>query len=694
MPLVPLERVRNIGIIAHIDAGKTTTTERFLLYAGVTHKLGEVHHGEAAMDFRPDERERGITISAAATTLMWGEHQINLIDTPGHVDFTAEVERSLRVLDGAVVVFSGVEGVEPQSETVWHQADHYRIPRLAFINKLDRVGADQDRVLDEIREKLQVVAAFVNIPHGIEDRLDGVIDLVEMRFLVFDSSTAGREVEARDIPEDARELARKARDELVEAVAAEVEWLADRYLAEEPITAADLERGIRESTLAGRFVPVLCGAALRDLGIRPILDAVCGYLPSPIDRPAVVGHHPDTEEEVLREPVPDAPFSALVFKVVAAASTDFHWIRVYSGRLASDERCYNPRTGTRLRLRRLLRLKADRTEPVKNAECGDIVAVPALKDVVTGDTLCDPDHPLSFEPIQFPETVVSVAVEARSVSDRDKLLDVVGRLQREDPTFRCHTDEETGQLILSGMGELHLEVLRNRMQREFRVEARFGRPRVSYRETVTESAVGKGRFEKRIGEAAISARAALTIEPRPRKPGDRTIPPVEIDPGTALATLPQELQHEALEIIRSSCSAGGTYGYAVVDVCISLKSLDLGDAPDPLIPLGAVLSLAMRDALQNSSAAVLEPIMRLEVRVPDDFLGVVVKDLGSRRAEIRETGVTGTLSFVRGFVPLAEMFGYSTDLRSLTQGRGSFSLEPFDYRVLPAELTAKEHTAF
>ncbi len=691
MPSVLLERVRNIGIIAHIDAGKTTTTERFLYYAGVTHKLGEVHHGEATMDFRPDERERGITISAAATTLTWGEHQINLIDTPGHVDFTAEVERSVRVLDGAVVVFSGVEGVEPQSETVWHQADHYLVPRLAFINKLDRVGADHERVLAELREKLRAVAGFVNIPHGLEDRLDGVIDLVAMQYLVFDPETAGREVEAREIPDDSRPAAEAARDELVERVASEVDWLADLYLAEEPVEPGELDRAIREATLAGRFVPVLCGAALRDLGIRPVLDAVGKYLPSPVDRPAVLGRHPETGEEESRESSPDAPFSAFVFKVVATASTDFHWIRVYSGRLGSEERCFNPRTNTRLRLRRLLRLKADRSEPVESAECGDIVAVPALKDVVTGDTLCHPDHPLLFEPIQFPETVVSVAVEARSVSDRDKLLDIVARLQREDPTFRCHTDKETGQLILSGMGELHLEVLRNRMEREFRVQARFGRPRVSYRETVTAPARGKGTFDKRIGEAAVSAEATIQIGPRPRETGDRSLPPVEVDSGTSLEFLPQEIQSEAVEIVKSSCSAGGTYGYPVVDVRVSIVSVRLGDAPDPMIPLGAVLSLAMRDALHKASAAVLEPIMRLEVRVPEDFLGVVVKDLGARRAEIRETGVSGALSVVRGFVPLAEMFGYSTDLRSLTQGRGSFSLEPHDYRALPAGLAEKEH---
>ncbi len=691
MLLKALEKVRNIGIIAHIDAGKTTTTERFLYYAGLTHKIGEVHDGEATMDFRPDERERGITISAAATTFLWNDHQVNLIDTPGHVDFTAEVERSLRVLDGAVVIFSGVEGVEPQSETVWRQADRYRVPRLAFINKLDRAGADHERVLGEIREELGAHAAFLNLPHGLEGDLDGVIDLLTMKWLVFDPETRGRELEAREIPEGDRPAAEAARERLIEAVAEVVDWLADRWLAEEPIEVEDVRRAIREATLAGAFVPVLCGAALKDLGIRPVLDAVCDYLPSPLDRPPAEGHDPETGEPLYRDPSPDAPFSALVFKVVATPNTDYHWLRVYSGNLTTDERCYNPRTKTRLRLRRLLRLHADRTEPVKEAACGDIVAAPALKNVVTGDTLCDPEHPIAYEPIHFPETVVSVAVETRTAAERDKLLEVIEKLQREDPTFRCHTDEETGQLILSGMGELHLEVLRDRMLRDFRVDARFGKPRVSYRETIAGPATGEGLFEKRIGETEVTARAVVAVEPRPREAGDRSLPPVEVDLGSFAMLLPGELAQEAEEILRTGCEGAGLYGYPVVDVKVRLERLELGDAPDPLLPLGASLSMALRDAIQQADTVVLEPVMRLEVRLPEDFLGPVMKDLGARRAEIRETAVVGQQAVVRGFVPLAEMFGYSTDLRSLTQGRGSFSLEPWDYVPVPEQIVRRDH---
>ena len=687
-----LDRVRNIGVIAHIDAGKTTVSERFLYYTGLTHKIGEVHDGEAVMDFRPDERERGITISAASSTLSWRDVQINLVDTPGHVDFTAEVERSLRVLDGAVVVFSGVEGVEPQSETVWHQADRYGVPRLAFINKLDRVGADHERVLEEIRGKLGAHALFVNLPHGLEEKLDGVIDLLTMKWLVFEPDNRGRELEEREIPADAREAAAAARTRLIEGTAEVVDWLGDMYLMEEAISSVDLKRALRDATVAGRLVPVLCGAALKDLGIRPVLDAVCDYLPSPVERPPAEGHDPATGDRMQRIPSPDEPFSALVFKVVAARETDFTWVRVYSGTLDGDQRVYNPRTKVRLRLRNLVRLYADRSEPVKLAEVGDILAAQGLKDVVTGDTLCDPEAPIAFETIHFPPTVVSVAVEARTNAERERLIEVVARLTREDPTFRFHTDAETGQLLLSGMGELHLDVIRNRMQREFNVAARFGRPRVSYRETVGSPGRADGSFDKRIGEAAIHATARVLLEPRPRELGDLSRPPVEIELAGSARMLSPGLQAEAADILRSGLEAGGAYGYPVVDVKATLEAVDLGDAPDPLLPLGASISTALRHALAQAATVVLEPVMKFEVRVPEDFLGVVVKDLGARRAEIRDTGLAGPVALVRGLVPLSAMFGYSTDVRSLTQGRGSFSLEPFDYQAVPEHIAARDHT--
>ncbi len=680
MALIPLDRVRNVGIIAHIDAGKTTVTERFLFYSGRTHKIGEVHDGEAVMDFREDERERGITISAAATTFNWKNHQINLIDTPGHVDFTAEVERSLRVLDGAVVVFSGVEGVEPQSETVWRQADRYEIPRLAFINKLDRAGADHDRVIKQIESRLRARAVFINLPHGKEGQLDGVIDVIDRRLIIFDQATRGRELEVREIPEDYVEIAEEARNRLIESAAECVDWLADLYLAGESIESKDIIKAVREATLAGKIIPVLCGAALRDLGIQPVLDAICYYLPSPLDRPPAQGMDPDTGEPISRPLRLDAPFSALVFKVVATSTTDFLWLRVYSGSLSTDDRCYHPRTRTRIRLRRILRLHADRTEPVDQARCGDIVAVHGLKDVVTGDTLCDPQHPITFEPIHFPQTVVSMAVETQTAADRDRLYEIVSRLLREDPTLSVKTDEETGQMILSGMGELHLEVTRNRMQREFNIAAFFGRPRVSYRETIRSQAVGKGEFEKKIGDVLVSGRAAVEVAPRLRVAGDRSLPPVEVDISPISKHLSTGLQREAEQILHRGCDTGGSHGYALIDIRVRALEFQHNDPPDPVIPLMGSLTMALREAIREAKTIVLEPVMKLEVRVPDDCLGAIVRDLGARRAEIRETELIAGSAIVRALVPLAEMFGYSTQIRSLTQGRGVFSMEPYDYQ--------------
>ncbi len=680
MLLRPVNRVRNVGIIAHIDAGKTTVTERFLYYAGLTHRIGEVHDGDTVMDFRDDERERGITISAAATTFLWNDRQVNLIDTPGHIDFTAEVERSLRVLDSAVVVFSGVEGVQPQSETVWHQADRYRVPRLAFINKLDRAGADHVRVLAEIESRLGATTAFINLPHGLEQSLDGVIDLLNMKWLVFDSASRGRELEARDIPAESMAAAQMARDRLVQRVAESVDWLADLYLGEKPITIDLLRQAIREAALSAGFVPVLCGAALRDLGIRPILDAVCDFLPSPDDRPPARGQVPSTGAPTERLPIRTGPFSALVFKVVAAPSADIFWLRVYSGSVSGEDRCLHPRTGSLMRLRRFLRIHADRTEPAERAECGDIVAVAGLKKVVTGDTLCDPAHPITYEPMHFPQPVVSVAVEAQTSADRDRLLEVVSRLTREDPTFTYHTDEESGQLILSGMGELHLEILQNRMHRQFNVAALFGRPRVNYRATVSRQARGTGEFDKRIGDVRITGRAAVEIEPRSRPSGELGLPPVESSLAGRTRSLTAALQREAQETIETVCLSGDSDGYPVVDVKVRVTDIRMSDCPDPLVPLRASLTMALRNAFSLAGMKLLEPVMRLEVRIPEAFLGAVVRDLGARRAEIRETAFSGSSAVIHAFVPLAAMFGYSTDLRSLTQGHGSFSMEPYDYQ--------------
>ena len=674
-----IEKIRNIGIIAHIDAGKTTVSERFLYYSGQTHKMGEVHDGAAVMDFRDDERERGITISAAATTFEWNGCSVNLIDTPGHVDFTAEVERSLRVLDGAVVVFSGVEGVEPQSETVWRQADRYGVPRVAFINKLDRAGADHERVLEQIKKRLGANAAFVNMPHGLESRIDGVIDLIEMNLTVFDSATLGRGMETLDIPEKTRAEAIAARNLLVETAADSVDWLAELYLDGKTISGSDLRRAIREATLAGRMVPVMCGTALKYIGIQPVMDAVCHYLPSPLDRPAATGTNPETDEPVERPALRDAPFSALVFKVVSAPSADFFWLRVYSGALISDERYWQPRLKKFVRPRRILRLRADHTEPVDSASCGDIVAVQGLKDVVTGDTLCDQRHPMTFEPIQFPQTVVSMAMEIGAAADRDRLSEAVSRLLREDPTLVVNTDEETGRMVLSGMGELHLEVTRNRLEKEFRIPAYFGRPRASYRETPLERGTGRGEFDKRIGDTQVKGLAVVEVVPRPRTPGDHSADPVEADISSVEKMLTTALAREAREALVRGCSAGGEHGHPVVDIRVNLLEFRHNDPPDVLIPLLGTLSRALREALLKAGTVVLEPIMNLEVRAPEEFLGALIKDLGARRVEIRSTDISKGGAVISGLAPLAEMFGYSTRMRSLTQGRGSFSMEPFDY---------------
>ena len=674
-----IEKIRNIGIIAHIDAGKTTVSERFLYYSGQTHKMGEVHDGATVMDFRDDERERGITISAAATTFEWNDCVINLIDTPGHVDFTAEVERSLRVLDGAVVVFSGVEGVEPQSETVWRQADRYGVPRVAFINKLDRAGADHERALEQVRKRLGANAAFVNLPRGLEGQIDGVVDLVEMNWTAFDHATLGRNLQTRDIPEEMRDEAIAARNLLVETAADGVDWLAELYLDGETISGADLRRAIREATLAGRMVPVMCGSALKYTGIQPVMDAVCYYLPSPLDRPPSSGTNPETGEAVDRSPLRDAPFSALVFKVVSAPSADYYWLRVYSGSLIADERYWQPRLKKFVRPRRILRLRADHTEPVGSVCCGDIVAAQGLKDIVTGDTLCDQQHPVTFEPIQFPQTVVSMAVEIGAAADRDRLSESINRLLREDPTLEVHADEETGRMILSGMGELHLEVTRNRLEKEFRIPAYFGKPRAAYRETPLERGTGRGEFDKRIGDAQVKGVAVVEVAPRPRTPGDHSLEPVEVDISRVEKTLTAAWAREAREALTRGCSTGGEHGHPVVDIRVSLLDFRHNDPPDVLIPLLGTLSRALREAISQARTIVLEPVMNLEVRAPEEFMGPLIKDLGARRVEIRSTDIAKGGAVICGLAPLAEMFGYSTRMRSLTQGRGSFSMEPFDY---------------
>jgi elongation factor G len=685
MSPIPLERIRNIGIVAHIDAGKTTTTERFLYYAGKSHKIGEVHDGEAVMDFRDDERERGITISAAATTLYWKDHQINLIDTPGHVDFTAEVERALRVLDGAVVIFDAVEGVEPQSETVWRQADRYGVPRIAFVNKMDRVGAEFDAAVDSIRDKLHAVPVCLQFPDGAGDSFEGIVDLLRPAYLKFDSESLGREIDAGAIPDRLLDRVQTLRAALVETLAEYHDSLAEKYLSDATISEADLRVAVRAATLQRRIVPVLGGAALRNTGIQPILDAVCDYLPSPPESRTVEGIDPRDGSRVSFPPSPEGPLAALVFKVVSGSSTDLSYLRVYSGRLRSGDRVWNPRTGERERLRRFLRMHADRGTPVQEVEAGDIVALQALRSV-TGDTLCHESHPILLEPIRFPDTVVSIAVEPRAAADRDRLAQVLDRIEREDPTFRRAVDPETGQMIISGMGELHLEVVLRRMQREFGVEVHYGKPRVSYRETVGIAATGRAEFRRQVAGEQLFARAEVRVEPL-RDPGAA----LRVESAIGEGELPRAYLAAILDSLESAAAGGGSFGYPVVGATVVLVSAGYDDVGQPEVALNSAAHMAFREALRGARGVVLEPYARLEVRVPEDLLGGVVKTLNQRRAVVERTQFARGSVVIDGVAPIGEMFGYLTVLRSQTQGRGSLSLEPLDYRPVPENLAAAHH---
>jgi len=682
----PKDRIRNIGIVAHIDAGKTTTSERFLFYTGRSHKMGEVHDGLAVMDFREDERDRGITISAAATTLTWRDHRINLIDTPGHVDFTAEVERALRVLDGAVVVFDGVEGVEPQSETVWHQADRYHVPRIAFINKMDRIGADFDAAVAGIEKRLGANAIPIQMPDGAAETFAGVVDLLEETYLTFDESTLGREVAAEPIPDRLAADSRSRRAMMIERLAELHEPLADLFLAEKPIAAADLRAAVRAVTVAGAAVPVLCGAALRNVGIQPLLDAVCWYLPSPLDVGPAHGTAPKDGSEQTRPPEDSAPFSALVFKIQASAAADLFYLRVYSGRLEAGDRAWNPRTGERERLRRILRMYADRGEAVDALEAGDIVAVAGLHRSVSGDTLCAEGKPILLEPIRFPSTVVSIAIEPKTSADRDRLTELIPRLQREDPTLQASVDSETGQSLLSGMGELHLDVTLKRIEREFGIRLGFGKPRVSHRETVRGPGEGTATYQRQVGGEPLFARVRLHLAPLPDQGAK-----VEVIDALKPGTIPAAYQPALRESIANAADGGGLYGYPVTGIRVTIDDAAFSESGQPEIAINSAASHAFRDALRAAGPIVLEPYGRLEIRVPEEHVGGVMKTLQQRRAVVLDTGFARESAIIRGVAPIGEMFGFLTALRSQTQGRGSFMLEPLDYRQLPDNLTALHH---
>jgi elongation factor G len=677
---VPLSRTRNIGIIAHIDAGKTTVTERILFYTKKIYKLGEVHEGAATMDWMPQEQERGITITAAATTCFWDDHRINIIDTPGHVDFTVEVERSLRVLDGAVVVFDGVAGVEPQSETVWRQADRYQVPRICFINKLDRTGADFWRCVDMIRDRLGATPVPIQIPIGSEDAFEGVVDLVTMKAILYRDDLGSR-IDVVDIPEHLRAEAAKHREKMVEAVAEVDDDLTHKFLEGEPLTEQELRHGLRLGTLQYRFVPVLTGSALRNKGIQPMLDAVVAYLPSPLDVPPVIGLDPRTNQEVVRTADDSEPFSAIAFKIAADPFVGkLAFFRVYAGTLKSGSYVLNSAKNRKERIGRILQLHANHREEIDQVYAGDIAAAVGLKDTFTGDTLSDPDHPIILESITFPEPVIEVAIEPKTKADQDKLGIALQRLAEEDPTFRVHTDEESGQTRIAGMGELHLDVLVDRMVREFRVAANVGRPSVSYRETIRRAAEGNGRFVRQTGGKGQYGHVVLTLEPREKGSGFEFVDKI------VGGAIPREYMRAVQMGIVDTLETGIFAGYPMVDVKATVHDGSYHEVDSSEMAFKIAASMAVKDAVDRADPTVLEPMMRVEVTMPGEFIGDVIGDLNSRRGQVEGMEERGSTAIVRAFVPLAEMFGYATDLRSMTQGRASNSMELSHYAEVPASL--------
>jgi elongation factor G len=681
-----LSKIRNIGIAAHIDAGKTTVSERILYYAGKTYKMGEVHEGTAVMDFDPEEQQRGITIHAAATTLPWKGDTINLIDTPGHVDFTIEVERSLRVLDGCVVVFCGVGGVEAQSETVWRQADRYRVPRLAFINKLDRVGADWERVVHEIKSRLHPGAIAVQLPVGAAGDFGGIVDLVRMRAFYY-RNDLGTDVEETDVPPDILPMAELARDELIERAIECDDRLMEKYLAGRPIEADELKGALRKGCIRSELIPVLCGSALRNKGIQLLMDAVCDYLPSPLDVGAITVHEITRRgetREVKIEPDPEGPFVGLVFKITADAHGDLHWVRVYRGRLASGTRVLNTTRDKKENVQRLWRMHADERLREDEVFAGDIIAVVGLRDSYTGDTLCDTRHPVALEKIGVPKTVISMAIEPRTSDDRQRLAEVLHTLTREDPTFEYRVDNETGQTLISGMGELHLEVLTHRMLRDFRLDVKVGRPRVAYRETIREAAEAEGRFIRQSGGHGQFGVVTLKVEPRPG--GDLGADPVTFDTDLKGGVIPDEFIPAIERGVRDAASGGIVTGYPLIDIHVTVTDGRFHDVDSSEIAFGAAGSLALQQAVEKAGVRLLEPIMRLQVVAPNEYFGDLTADLLARRAEIRETELRSTTRVITAMVPLAPMFGYATSVRSLTQGRATYSMEPSHYAVVPDDV--------
>jgi elongation factor G len=677
-----IEKVRNIGIMAHIDAGKTTTTERILFYAGRIHKMGEVHEGAATMDWMVQEKERGITITSAATTANWRDHAINIIDTPGHVDFTVEVERSLRVLDGAVAVFDAVAGVEPQSETVWRQADRYGVPRIAFINKMDRIGADFYGSLNSIRTRLGARAVPIQLPIGSEAAFQGYVDLLSKEAVVYTDDLGTKSTESLDIPAGMQDLVGKYRHDLIEAVADFDDNVMHKYLEEQDITEDEIKGGLRRGTVAGVLVPVLCGAALRNRGVQPILDAVVDYLPSPADVPAVEGTDPKTGALQVREHDDNEPFAALAFKIQMDPQGvgKLTFFRVYSGRLKAGSSVMNASTGKRERIGRILRMHAIRREDVDEIFTGDIAAAVGLKSTTTGDTLADEAHPIVLESITFPEPVISVAIEPKTKVDQEKLGMALQRLSEEDPTFKVHTDEETGQTIIEGMGELHLEIIIDRLLREFRVDANQGKPQVAYKEAIKREAKGVGRFVRQTGGKGQYGHAEVIV-----KPGDRGTGFVFEDKITQ-GRIPREYIPAIEKGIREALQTGVAAGYPVVDIVVTLVDGSYHPVDSSEMAFQVAGSMAVKDGMHKAQPYLLEPIMKVDVVMPEEYLGDVMGDLASRRGHILGMEGRGTSQNVKANVPLAEMFGYATELRSMTSGRATYSMEFSHYAEMPGNL--------
>ncbi len=680
----PLNKVRNIGIIAHIDAGKTTTTERILYYTGVSHKIGEVHEGTATMDWMEQEKERGITITSASTTCFWKEHMINIIDTPGHVDFTMEVERSLRVLDGAVGVFCAVGGVEPQSETVWRQADRYKVPRIAFVNKMDRIGADFYSVVEEIKEKLNGVPLVLTLPIGAESEFEGIIDLIKMKAVIWDSDVLGAKFSEKEIPENLADKAAEYRNLLVETLSDFDDNIMEKYLDGEEIEENTIKEAIRRATIDNRLTPVLCGSAFKNKGVQPLLDAVVAYLPSPVDIPPVKGIDVNTKQEAQRKADDKEPLSLLAFKIVSDPYVGrLTYFRVYSGTLSAGSYAYNSSKNKTERIGRLLRMHANKREEIDSVHAGDIAAAIGLKYTTTGDTLCDEKHPILLESMEFPDPVISVAVEPKTKADRDKLSVALQKLAEEDPTFRIRYDEETNQTIISGMGELHLDIIVDRLKREFKVGVNVGQPQVAYKESIKSKIKQEGKFVRQTGGHGQYGHVYLEIEPLERGKG------FEFVNSIVGGVIPKEFIPAVENGVKEAMETGVVAGYPVVDVKVTLYDGSYHEVDSSEMAFKIAGSMAFKEGAKKAKPYILEPIMDVEVSIPEQYLGDVMGDINSRRGKIKNMEDKGKLRIIKANIPLGEMFGYATVLRSITQGRGTYTMQFSHYDEVPKSIAEK-----